>query len=80
MKTGRPPIIDEFTDLKVSRQRKKALRNIKDGNCQCGNKPLKDSYHCLKCMIYIREHRRVHKKSKIVYPNCKSRLAEQKGK
>lgn len=39
-------IHDEFTDLKVSRQRKYQLRKIKLGLCRvCGN-PIVTSYHC----------------------------------
>lgn len=39
MKSGRPSIKDEFTDLKVSRQRKWQLRKERDGKCRrCGNK------------------------------------------
>lgn len=36
---GRIKIIDEFTDLKVSRQRKSQLRKAKQGLCiLCGDK------------------------------------------
>jgi hypothetical protein len=34
---GRPPLVDEFTDLPVSSQKKSRLRHLRDGLCvHCG--------------------------------------------
>jgi hypothetical protein len=42
----KPAIIDQFTNLVVSRQRKYQLRNINEGKCCiCGN-PLANKSHC----------------------------------
>ncbi len=45
------PIIDEFTDLKVSHQRKSQLRNVRDGKCATCGRPKFNNQHCLKHAI-----------------------------
>jgi hypothetical protein len=52
------PIEDEFTDLKMSRQRKYQRRMRRDGRCVvCGEKAA-GSYLCLKHLVAERERRR----------------------
>jgi hypothetical protein len=54
----RKPIQDEFTKLKVSRQRKYQLRMERDGRCtECGA-PAEEGSRCLKHLIRAREHQR----------------------
>ena len=47
-------IIDEFTDLPVSRERKRQLRNHKRGLCKCGSPQYGLARKCLKCLQYCR--------------------------
>jgi len=62
IKPGPKPILDEFTNLPVSRQRKKQLRNIKNGLCMICSKKIYKSYRCkkhyYKHLIYARERAR----------------------
>jgi hypothetical protein len=52
------PIEDEFTELKMSRQRKYQRRMRRDGRCVvCGDKAA-GSYLCLKHLVAERERRR----------------------
>lgn len=54
----RRPIIDEFSDLPVSRQRKYQLRKKRDRRCtECGAPAPKGS-RCLKHLILARERQR----------------------
>jgi len=55
----RPPIKDEFTHLKISRQRKHQLRRIRDGLCEiCGEPRVGSASRCPKCLIKSREEQR----------------------
>lgn len=60
-------IIDEFTNLPISRQLKYIRRKERDKLCrECGNKlylPL-DSHMCLNCLINYRERQRKITKAK----------------
>lgn len=51
-------IHDEFTDLDVSHERKRQLRQLRDGLCVRCNQPLADANHCLKHAIERREYYR----------------------
>ena len=51
-------IIDEFSHLPVSRQRKTQLRYKRDGKCMICGKPLATKYHCLKHAETVRERGR----------------------
>ena len=68
-KYGPKPIIDEFTDLPVSRQRKKQLRNIKKGLCEkCSKKIFKSNLckdHYYKSLSYNRERAKKLRESSI---------------
>lgn len=55
---SRKRIIDEFTDLPVSRQRKYQLRATRDGRCtECGKKATAGA-RCLKHQVLARERQR----------------------
>jgi hypothetical protein len=57
---GMKKIVDEFSELKVSRQRKYQLRHMRDGLCEeCGEKAV-SAWHCLRHMILVRESKRMH--------------------
>ncbi len=43
---ARQKIIDEFTDLPVSRQRKRQMRMKRDGRCVICGKPRINATHC----------------------------------
>ena len=45
-----PKIQDEFTKLKVSRERRRQLRNRKRGLCRCGQEIESGLSCCLKCL------------------------------
>ncbi len=54
----RKPIVDEFTDLPVSRQRKYQLRMQRDKRCtECGEPAARGS-RCLKHLVKARERQR----------------------
>ena len=54
----RPPIIDEFTKLNVSRQRKYQLRMQRDKRCtECGEPAIRGA-RCLKHLVQARERQR----------------------
>ncbi len=58
-------IVDEFTNLHISRQRKYHLRNIRDGRCTiCGSSLLVTKKHC-------REHAKAA--NKISYKSTRNR-------
>ncbi len=43
-------IIDEFTNLPISKQYKWQLRKLRDGKCRtCGKTPLLTTTHCADC-------------------------------
>ena len=73
----RPPIKDEFTHLKISRQRKYQLRMERDGRCtECGE-PATEGSRCLKHLIRARERGRKKHGAKRRYKNTLSyRLAK----
>jgi hypothetical protein len=51
----RKKIIDEFTDLPISRQQKWQLRRAKEGRCVICGEPKATAWHCLKHAIANRE-------------------------
>ena len=54
----RKPIVDEFTNLPISRQRKYQLRMQRDSRCtECGEPAIKGS-RCLKHLVKARERQR----------------------
>ena len=54
----RRPILDEFSALPISRQRRYQLRMRRDGRCaQCGHPAIEGS-RCLKHLIVARERQR----------------------
>jgi hypothetical protein len=60
----RKKIVDEFTDLPISRQQKWQLRRAKEGRCViCGDKKV-TAWHCLKHAIANREWARKYSGSK----------------
>jgi len=68
----RRSIIDEFTKLKVSRQRKYQLRMGRDKRCtECG-KPATEGKRCLKHLIRARERLRRKRGLKRRYANALS--------
>lgn len=78
MKRGRKAIKDEFTHLKLSRQRKYQLRMLRDGRCvECG-KPALGGTRCIKHLIHARELQRERLGLKNRYPHSLSyRLEKQ---
>jgi hypothetical protein len=68
----RTPIKDEFTHLRISRQRKFQLRMKRDGRCEICGAAAKGSSKCHKHLIYSREKRRKVMKCKRRYYGCKS--------
>ena len=55
----RKPIIDEFTDLPVSRQRKYQLRMQRDKRCtECGAPAVGGGSRCVKHLVRSRERQR----------------------
>ena len=53
-------IIDEFTNLKVSRQRKWQLRKVNTNRCMICGQPSEFKNLCLKHRVAVREAERVH--------------------
>ena len=51
----RKKIIDEFTELPISRQQKWQLRRAKEGRCVICGQPKVTAWHCLKHAIANRE-------------------------
>jgi hypothetical protein len=51
----RKKIIDEFTDMPISRQQKWQLRRAKEGRCVICGEPKVTAWHCLKHAIANRE-------------------------
>lgn len=53
-------IRDEFTSLKISRQRKWQMRKAKEGFCMtCGCRPMVNESRCLECAVTSREANRI---------------------
>lgn len=75
---GRPPIVDEFTGLKLSRQRKWQLRKAAQGLCVLCGKPTTGSNHCLEHMEKNRDSNARRFGFKRQYENCKSRKIKQR--
>jgi hypothetical protein len=75
--TGRPVIIDEFTALPISRQRKKQLRWKRDGLCVICGGPQEVKLRCLKCAIANRERFRASRGSERRYNSLTYRLSSQ---
>ena len=76
-KIGRPEIIDEFTNLPVSRQRKWQLRKMAQGGCRiCGQAAISGGY-CLKHLVQERDHSAERFGYKRENQNCKSRLMQK---
>jgi hypothetical protein len=70
----RPAIKDEFTHLKISRQRKYQLRMVRDRRCtECGA-PAAEGTRCLKHLVRARERGRDRKGSKRRYFTLSYRL------
>ena len=77
----RKKIIDEFTDLEISRQQKWQLRRAKEGRCVICGEPKVTAWHCLKHAIANREWARKYSGSKRRNNTLTYRLAsEVKGK
>ena len=74
----RKRIKDEFTDLRISRQRKYQLRMLRDRRCtECGEPAVQGS-RCLKHLIKARERQRKKRGLRRRYYNTLSyRLQEQ---
>ena len=76
----KPAIKDEFTDLKVSRQRKYQLRKQRDGLCtECG-KPAVQGVRCLEHMVRARERQRKKLGLQKRYTNTLSYTLERSAK
>ena len=76
-KIGRPEIVDEFTHLPVSRQRKWQLRKMAQGGCRiCGQAAISGGY-CLKHLVQERDHSAERFGYKRENQNCKSRLMQK---
>lgn len=73
-------IIDEFTHLPISRQRKYQLRMQRDKRCtECGE-PASEGSRCLKHLIKARERQRKKRGLKRRYYNTLSYKLEALGK
>jgi hypothetical protein len=83
-KTGgytRKKIVDEFTDLPISRQQKWQLRRAKEGRCVICGEPKVTAWHCLKHAVANREWARKYSGSVRRNKTLTYRLAnESKGK
>jgi hypothetical protein len=76
-KVGRPGIVDEFSGLPVSRQRKWQLRQMAKGGCRiCGQTAISKGY-CLKHLVQERDHSANRFGYQRQNLNCKSRLLER---
>jgi hypothetical protein len=77
----RKKIVDEFTDLPISRQQKWQLRRAKEGRCVICGEPKVTAWHCLKHAIANREWARKYSGSVRRNKTLTYRLAaETKGK
>lgn len=73
----RKRIVDEFTELPISRQRKYQLRKQRDNCCtECGE-PAVDASRCLKHLVLARERQRSKHGLKARYMNTLSYRLEQ---
>jgi hypothetical protein len=72
----RKSIRDEFTKLRISRQRKWQLRMERDGRCtECGA-PAAGASRCVKHLVYSRERQRRLRGLKRRYRTLSYRLEE----
>ena len=81
----RKKIMDEFTDLPVSRQQKWQLRRAKEGRCVICGEPKVTAWHCLKHAIANREWARkysgsVRRNETLTYRLAAAAKAKAKGK
>jgi hypothetical protein len=77
----RKKIVDEFTELPISRQQKWQLRRAKEGRCVICGDPKVTAWHCLKHAIANREWARRYSGSVRRNKTLTYRLAtEAKGK
>jgi hypothetical protein len=77
----RKKIMDEFTDLAISRQQKWQLRRAKEGRCVICGEPKVTAWHCLKHAVANREWARKYSGSIRRNKTLTYRLAtEAKGK
>ena len=76
----RPAIIDEFTNLKISRQRKYQLRKQRENRCtECGE-PAFGASRCVKHLVKARERQRKKNGLKRRYNTLSYRLEAQKSR
>ena len=76
----RRPIQDEFTHLKISRQRKYQLRMLRDGRCsECGA-PIIEGSRCVKHLVNARERVRARRGLKRRYLNTMAYRLEAQAK
>jgi hypothetical protein len=77
----RKKIVDEFTELPISRQQKWQLRRAKEGRCVICGEPKVTAWHCLKHAVANREWARKYSGSVRRNKTLTYRLAsESKGK
>jgi hypothetical protein len=77
----RKKIVDEFTEMPISRQQKWQLRRAKEGRCVICGEPKVTAWHCLKHAIANREWARKYSGSVRRNKTLTYRLAtENKGK
>jgi hypothetical protein len=75
----RKPIIDEFTYLNISRQRKYQMRKKRDGRCtQCGA-PVLSGARCLKHLVLYREQQRKKQRARRRYDGAMSYRMQSAG-
>ncbi len=49
-------ILDEFTAIAITPQKRRQLRNQRDGKCQCGRpRDVRSKCNCTRCMVWHRE-------------------------
>jgi hypothetical protein len=73
-------IVDEFTHMPISRQRKYQLRNQRDGRCsECGE-PAPNASRCLKHLTQAREEQRTKRSTRVRYTRALSYRLEQAAK
>ena len=76
----RPAIKDEFTHLKISRQRKYQLRMLRDKRCMVCGAPAREGTRCVKHLVLLRERNRARYGNKRRYFSTLSyRLEAQAG-
>ncbi len=81
----RKKIVDEFTELPISRQQKWQLRRAKEGRCVICGEPKVTAWHCLKHAVANREWARkysgsVRRNSTLTYRLAREAKGKGKGK